>query len=111
MPGWFKPEYAWLLLVTFMWGSGHTAGKIALRELEPGQLALLRPGSAWLVLMALVVLSGRIRPLVSESPWLILGEPLTLPVILGAIAIMAGVGLSQVEDFRLLRRTKSIARF
>jgi hypothetical protein len=59
VPGWFKPEYAWLLLVTFLWGSGHTAGKIALRELDAAQLALLRPASAWLVLVALVLVTGR----------------------------------------------------
>jgi drug/metabolite transporter (DMT)-like permease len=48
-----------LLGVTFLWGSGHTAAKIALRELDVAQLALLRPGFAWLVLIVLVVVSGR----------------------------------------------------
>ena len=50
MPGWLKREYLILLGVTFLWGSGHTAAKVALRELDVAQLALLRPGFAWLVL-------------------------------------------------------------
>ena len=33
-----------------------------------------------------------------------LGEPLTLPVLLGAVGILAGVALAQFEDVRLLWR-------
>jgi drug/metabolite transporter (DMT)-like permease len=56
---WVRREYLLVVAVTFLWGSGHTAGKIALRELDSGQLALLRPGAAWLVLAILVVVGGR----------------------------------------------------
>jgi drug/metabolite transporter (DMT)-like permease len=66
VPGWFRVEYAWLLLVTFMWGSGHTAGKIALRELSAGQLAVLRPATAWLVLAILVLATGRLTATLAE---------------------------------------------
>jgi drug/metabolite transporter (DMT)-like permease len=66
VPGWLRREYLILLGVTFLWGSGHTAAKIALRELDVAQLALLRPGFAWLVLVALVVVSGRVGQVLPE---------------------------------------------
>jgi drug/metabolite transporter (DMT)-like permease len=94
--GWFKPEYAWLLLVTFLWGSGHTAGKIALRELEAPQLALLRPTSAWLVLVLLVLLSGRLRATMIE-----LRRSSRLLVGLGLLGY-AGAGGSTVLALSLL---------
>jgi drug/metabolite transporter (DMT)-like permease len=37
---------------------------------------------------------------------LVLGEPLTPPILIGALGIMAGVALSQIDDLRLLRRGK-----
>ena len=85
-----------LLLVTFMWGSGHTAGKIALRELDAGQLAVLRPGSAWLVLIVLVALSGRL-PVV----WRELRESSGLLLTLGLLGY-AGAGGSTVLALSLM---------
>ena len=36
--------------------------------------------------------------------WLVLGEPLTAPVLAGGVAVIAGVVLSQIRDLRLLGR-------
>jgi drug/metabolite transporter (DMT)-like permease len=96
VPGWFRPEYAWLLVVTFMWGSGHTAGKIALRELDAGQLALLRPASAWLVLAVLVLATGR-----STAAWQELRKSSKLLLALGLLGY-AGAGGSTVLALSLL---------
>ena len=35
----------------------------------------------------------------------VLGEPITLPVVLGAVCVVGGVALSQLPDFALLRRS------
>jgi hypothetical protein len=47
---WLRREYLSVVAVTLVWGSGQTAGKIAiaLRELDSGVAALPRPGAAWL---------------------------------------------------------------
>ncbi len=96
MRGWWRPEYAWLLVVTFLWGSGHTAGKIALRELDAGELAVLRPGAAWLVLVVLLVLSGR-----SMAALLELRASWRLLLALGLLGY-AGAGGSTVVALSLL---------
>jgi drug/metabolite transporter (DMT)-like permease len=85
-----------LLSVTLMWGSGHTAAKIALRELDAGQLAVLRPGSAWLVLVVLVIFSGR-----ASAVWRELRQSSGLLVALGLLGY-AGAGGSTVLALSLL---------
>jgi probable blue pigment (indigoidine) exporter len=94
--GWLRGEYVWLLGVTFLWASGHTAGKIALRELEAAQLAVLRPGSAWLVLLILVLMTGR--------AWQPLDELRRSPRLLIALGLLgyAGAGGSTVLALSLL---------
>ncbi|MDQ3809762.1 MAG: DMT family transporter [Chloroflexota bacterium] len=84
------------MLVTFMWGSGHTAGKIALRELDSGHLALLRPLSAWLVLVALVLVTGRGAAAMAELR--------RSPLLLGALGVLgyAGAGGSTVLALSVL---------
>jgi drug/metabolite transporter (DMT)-like permease len=79
-----------------MWGSGHTAGKIALRELDAGQLAVLRPGSAWVVLAILVILSGRLGAAARE-----LRESGRLLLALGLLGY-AGAGGSTVLALSML---------
>lgn len=96
VPGWFRREYVILLGVTFLWGSGHTAAKVALRELDVAQLALLRPGFAWLVLVALVVVTGRFTQILPE-----LRRSARLLVVLGLLGY-AGAGGSTVFALSLL---------
>ena len=96
MPGWLKREYLILLGVTFLWGSGHTAAKVALRELDVAQLALLRPGFAWLVLIALVILTGRAKHIIPE-----LRKSARLLIPLGLLGY-AGAGGSTVFALSLL---------
>ncbi len=96
MPGWLRREYVILLGVTFLWGSGHTAAKIALRELDVAQLALLRPGFAWLVLVGLVIVSGRVGHILPE-----LRRSARLLVPLGLLGY-AGAGGSTVFALSLL---------
>jgi drug/metabolite transporter (DMT)-like permease len=93
---WVRREYVLVVAVTFLWGSGHTAGKIALRELDSAQLALLRPGAAWLVLAILVVASGRFGDAVAE-----LRRSPRLLVVLGLLGY-AGAGGSTVLALSLL---------
>ena len=92
----WRREYLLLVAVTFLWGSGHTAGKIALRELDSGQLALLRPGAAWLVLAILVVAGGRAGQATAE-----LRRSPRLLVVLGLLGY-AGAGGSTVLALSLL---------
>jgi drug/metabolite transporter (DMT)-like permease len=91
-----RAEYLWLLLVTFLWGSGHTAGKIALRELEAGQLAVLRPATAWLVLLLLLLITGRLRAVLTE-----LRRSPRLLIALGVLGY-AGAGGNTVLALSLL---------
>ena len=93
---WLRREYLLVVAVTFLWGSGHTAGKIALRELDSGQLALLRPGAAWLVLAILVVAGGRAGRAMAE-----LRRSPRLLVVLGLLGY-AGAGGSTVLALSLL---------
>lgn len=96
MPRWLRREYVILLGVTFLWGSGHTAAKIALRELDVAQLALLRPGFAWLVLVVLVLVTGRSKQVLPE-----LRRSARLVVPLGLLGY-AGAGGSTVFALSLL---------
>ncbi|TMF02281.1 MAG: DMT family transporter [Chloroflexi bacterium] len=59
-------EYVVLVLATLVWGSVHPTVKFALSELTGLQLALMRPVFACLVLMALVVCTGRAPRLLKE---------------------------------------------
>jgi O-acetylserine/cysteine efflux transporter len=52
-------EYVVLVLATLVWGSVHPTVKFALSELSALQLALMRPVCAWVVLMVLVLSTGR----------------------------------------------------
>ena len=52
-------EYVVLVLATLVWGSVHPTVKFALSELTSLQLALMRPVCAFVVLMALVLSTGR----------------------------------------------------
>lgn len=59
-------EYVGLVLATLVWGSVHPTVKFALSELTGLQLALVRPVCAWLVLMTLVLSTGRAPRLLKE---------------------------------------------
>ena len=59
-------EYVVLVLATLVWGSVHPTVKFALSELTGMQLALFRPVCACLVLMTLVLSTGRAPRLLME---------------------------------------------
>ena len=60
-------EYVVLVLATLVWGSVHPTVKFALSELTSLQLALLRPVCAFVVLVTLVLSTGRAPRLVRQA--------------------------------------------
>ena len=82
-------EYVVLVLATLVWGSVHPTVKFALSELTSLQLALLRPVCAFVVLMTLVLATGRAPRLV----WQVRAAPRLL-CVLGLLGYAASGGLT-----------------
>ena len=78
-----------MILAAFVWGSGHPAGKIILREITPQQLTLLSSMSCAIVLAIWLTLTKKTRSLSR-----IRGRVLTLTLASGAIMFFLYPNLS-----------------
>src|SRR5438128_1841985 len=85
--------YAVLVVATLVWGSVHPTVKFALAELTSVQLALLRPVCACVVLMTLVLVTGRSR---------LLGRELSAaPRVLAALGVLGYAGSGSLAALAL----------